>query len=69
MRTKTYSDLYNLVQALSGVGSFTAEEKLNILQFVNRRAFEAYPIIVILYVDTNKPYDISLVECIYNLGF
>ena len=42
MQTKTYSDLYNLVQALSGVGSFTAEEKLNILQFVNRRAFEAY---------------------------
>ena len=42
MQTKTYSDLYNLVQALSGVGSFTTEEKLNILQFVNRRAFEAY---------------------------
>ena len=42
MQTKTYSDLYNLVTALSGVGSFTAEEKLNILQFVNRRAFEAY---------------------------
>ena len=42
MQTKTYSDLYNLVTALSGVGSFTTEEKLNILQFVNRRAFEAY---------------------------
>jgi hypothetical protein len=42
MQTKTYSDLYNLVTALSGVGSFTPEEKLNILQFVNRRAFEAY---------------------------
>ena len=42
MQTKTYSDLYNLVTALSGVGSFTTNEKLNILQFVNRRAFEAY---------------------------
>ena len=42
MQTKTYSDLYNLVVALSGVGSFTTDEKLNILQFVNRRAFEAY---------------------------
>jgi len=42
MQTKTYSDLYNLVTALSGVGSFTPKEKLNILQFVNRRAFEAY---------------------------
>jgi hypothetical protein len=42
MQTKPYSDLYNLIVALSGVGSFTTEEKNNILQFVNRRAFEAY---------------------------
>ncbi|MDB2357981.1 hypothetical protein N9V86_02555 [Opitutales bacterium] len=42
MQTKSYSDLYNLIVALSGVGSFTTEEKNNILQFVNRRAFEAY---------------------------
>jgi len=42
MQNKSYTDLYNLVVALSGVGSFTADEKLSILQFVNRRAFEAY---------------------------
>lgn len=42
MQIKTYTDLYNLIVALSGVGNFTTEEKNNILQFVNRRAFEAY---------------------------
>lgn len=42
MQIKTYTDLYNLIVALSGVGSFTTEEKNNIVQFVNRRAFEAY---------------------------
>ena len=42
MQNKSYTDLYNLVVALSGVGNFTTEEKNNILQFVNRRAFEAY---------------------------
>ena len=42
MQIKSYSDLYKLVVALSGVGTFTPEEKVNIEQFVNRRAFEAY---------------------------
>ena len=42
MQSKTYTDLYNLITALSGAGSFTTEEQANILQFVNRRAFEAY---------------------------
>jgi hypothetical protein len=42
MQIKSYSDLYKLVVALSGVGTFTSEEKVNIEQFVNRRAFEAY---------------------------
>lgn len=42
MQIKSYSDLYKLVVALSGVGNFTTEEKVNIEQFVNRRAFEAY---------------------------
>lgn len=42
MQIKTYSDLYKLIVALSGVGSFTPEEKISIEQFVNRRAFEAY---------------------------
>lgn len=42
MQIKPYSDLYKLIVALSGVGTFTTEEKVNIEQFVNRRAFEAY---------------------------
>jgi len=42
MQIKPYSDLYKLIVALSGVGTFTPEEKVNIEQFVNRRAFEAY---------------------------
>jgi len=42
MQVKSYSDLYKLIVALSGVGTFTDEEKVNIEQFVNRRAFEAY---------------------------
>ena len=42
MQIKSYSDLYKRVVALSGVGTFTPEEKVNIEQFVNRRAFEAY---------------------------
>ena len=42
MQIKSYSDLYNLIVALSGVGTFTPEESINIEQFVNRRAFEAY---------------------------
>ena len=42
MQIKSYSDLYKLVVALAGVGTFTTEEKVNIEQFVNRRAFEAY---------------------------
>jgi len=42
MQIKSYTDLYNLIVALSGVGNFTTEEKDKILQFVNRRAFEAY---------------------------
>lgn len=42
MQVKNYSELYNLIVGLSGVGSFTTEEKANIENFVNRRAFEAY---------------------------
>jgi hypothetical protein len=42
MQSKTYSELYALVTALAGVGSFTTEEQASILAFVNRRAMEAY---------------------------
>tara|TARA_B100001059_G_C17724829_1_gene522824 strand:+ start:149 stop:1021 length:873 start_codon:yes stop_codon:yes gene_type:complete len=42
MQTKSYSDLLALIQALIGAGSLTDPEKAQILQFVNRRAHEAY---------------------------
>jgi len=42
MTNRTYSDLYSLIGSLSGVSSFTPAEKNNILNFVNRRAYQAY---------------------------
>jgi|14BtaG_2_1085337.scaffolds.fasta_scaffold12718_3 hypothetical protein len=42
MQTKSYSDLLALAQALIGAGSLTTEEQAQVLQFVNRRAHEAY---------------------------
>jgi hypothetical protein len=44
MQVRTYSDLEDLIKSLAGVFSFTDEEKNQILNFVNRRAFEAYNI-------------------------
>jgi hypothetical protein len=42
MQQKTYTELYALITALAGVGAFTTEEQVNVLNFVNRRVFEAY---------------------------
>jgi len=45
MQDRSYSGvggLKALIQALAGVGSFTTEEDVNILDFVNRRASQAY---------------------------
>lgn len=42
MQTKSYDDLLALTTALIGAGSLTDSEKAQILQFVNRRAHEAY---------------------------
>jgi len=42
MQEKTYTELYNTIKALAGVGSFTTEEQADILNFVNRRAYTAY---------------------------
>lgn len=42
MQTKSYTDLNNLIKALSGVNSFTTEEDSYILSFVNSRAQQAY---------------------------
>jgi hypothetical protein len=42
MQVRTYSDLEGLIKSLAGVFSFTTEEEDQILNLVNRRAFEAY---------------------------
>lgn len=42
MTNRTYSDLFALIQALSGVENFTSNEQTNILNFVNRRIYQAY---------------------------
>ena len=42
MQDRTYTDLKALIQALAGVASFTTEEDTNIVNFVNRRASQAY---------------------------
>jgi predicted small secreted protein len=45
MQDRNYSGvggLKALIQALAGVSSFTTEEEVNILDFVNRRASQAY---------------------------
>ena len=44
MQVRTYSDLEGLIKSLAGVSSFTTEEENQILNLVNRRAFEAYNI-------------------------
>lgn len=42
MQTRTYTQLFDLIKALSGVNAFTTEEQAYVLAFVNRRALEAY---------------------------
>lgn len=42
MTNRTYSDLYSLISSLSGVSNFNPSEKGSILNFVNRRAYQAY---------------------------
>ena len=42
MQDRTYTDLKALIQALAGVSSFTTEEDTKIVNFVNRRASQAY---------------------------
>ena len=42
MQQRTYTDLKALIQALAGISSFTEDEDLKILDFVNRRASQAY---------------------------
>jgi|TARA_R110002167_G_scaffold68770_2_gene194167 hypothetical protein len=42
MQTRTYGDLYKLIQSLSGVGSFAPTEQDDVANFINRRFSEAY---------------------------
>jgi hypothetical protein len=42
MQTRTYGDLFKLIQSLAGVGSFAASEQDDIANFINRRFSEAY---------------------------
>jgi hypothetical protein len=42
MQTRTYGDLFKLVQSLAGVNSFTSAEQSDIAAFINRRYFQAY---------------------------
>ena len=42
MITRSYTELYALIEALSGVDSFTTQEQTNILAFINRRLYKAY---------------------------
>jgi hypothetical protein len=42
MQTRTYGDLYKLIQSLAGVKSFAPSEEDDIANFINRRFFTAY---------------------------
>jgi hypothetical protein len=44
MQDRTYSDLFNLVKSLAGVNEFTTEEDNYILNFINRRFYEAFEV-------------------------
>jgi len=42
MQTRTYGDLFKLIQSLAGVGSFATSEQDDVANLINRRYFEAY---------------------------
>lgn len=42
MQTRTYGDLFKLIQSLAGVGSFATSEKADIANLINRRFSEAF---------------------------
>ena len=42
MQTRTYGDLFKLIQSLAGVGSFAASEQDDVANLINRRYFDAY---------------------------
>lgn len=42
MQNKAYSDLLDLIESLAGVDAFTTAEEAKVLQYANRRAYQAY---------------------------
>lgn len=42
MQTKTYADLFQLIQSLAGVRAFTFDERSDIGRFINRRYLQIY---------------------------
>jgi len=42
MQTRTYGDLFKLIQSLAGVQSFASSEQDDIASFINRRFYTAY---------------------------
>jgi hypothetical protein len=42
MQTRTYGDLFKLIQSLAGVNQFATNEQDDIANLINRRFFEAY---------------------------
>ena len=44
MQTRTYGDLFKLIQSLAGVGTFAESEKDDIANFINRRFSEAFQV-------------------------
>lgn len=63
---KNYSDLLALIQSLIGAGTLTSDEQAKILEFVNRRAYEAYQTshMWTRYLNVSKPFDLIA----YNLS-
>lgn len=58
---KNYSDLLALIQSLIGAGTLTSDEQAKILEFVNRRAYEAYQTshMWTRYLNVSQPFDLA----------
>ena len=42
MQTRTYGDLFKLIQSLAGVGEFAPSEQDDIANLINRRFLQAF---------------------------
>jgi hypothetical protein len=61
MQTRTYGDLFKLIQSLAGVSSFATTETDDIANLINRRYFEAYQTIQMWprYLVTSEERNVS----------